>query len=959
MIDFIPGDPLNAEIEAATQGLADVTQQVEMAESVIDDTDAAIIVPIIEEIKEAEALCNEVSGVCIGEVEVAVSDAEDLIGRIKQKLKDELDSLLGDVYADMGQLGFDVPTDAELAYMEGTGRSVLPPNYGPGQVTLPGGTVVDPYPTNQIPPIAGECPEGYYLDSSDNLCKTGLPDSGTSVGGSGGEIDPIEPPQCPAGYHWEPDTTSDEPSGGIDNPMPMRNGRPLSVVPCEPAINEGYSEEYSQPFPGNEPDSLYQFPSLSPPTSSAQGLFVTEEIDGCHFRPPMTGSVTLHYAPGLHLIYDTNEGQLYAADNVPSGFVLWSSVTQTPGSGPGQPGGNGGGQCVPDTPIGKCRPEDVLCGEKVNPWEKFPHDEKKEDVCKQIEEAIDKAKDQTLSLGAFLHAVNAVGSTSTIGDAIINAITGGHEPIIGNLTRRFGEWLDTNVKEAANSTACGSPAFLNVAVRRAILRFVDKWTDTIPQQALESTEQISNTICQSKLPTGANADVAYLADEITKEIWECWHKAEGNHLAEAKKLMLAKRQRISAREADLLYRRKKIDFEEMRKRMRRDGVIDDDDMFDIRELNEYQTTATSLIAQMKRDVFDPEAVEKLKLDEDFDKKFPGEAEKLADAIGMRKEQLRNEWRAHWHNPSYSMAREFLHRFNDPDLPENIRFDETAMRELLKYDDWTPGHVDRMIANAYHPVTRTDVVKAFMIHGMSDDEFVKRFKKTGYTESDTRFYLEYYKKRRLISDRKGSGFPTLRTAVNAYARCELTENQFNDIARKIAIDDDQRDAAIEAARTARDVWERKQTIRTVKRPFILGIYDEQTARDMLNRVDTDAGCVNSLIEQWQRERLRRDKFLSASQLCQMYERGIITERDMVIALVRSGWEEADAMLITANCGAMVSEKLAKRARIEAEKAARQLKQQLKDQEKARRLAECGPPPCPKNRTQNGNLVGAGQ
>jgi hypothetical protein len=959
MDDFIPGDPMNAEVADATQGLAEVTQLINEAESVIDDTDAAIIVPVIEEIKDAEALCIEIEGVCIGEVEIAVSEAEELLGKVKGKITDDMDSLLGDIYSDMGLLGFDVPSSADLAYMEATGNNTplanepveeTGPRSEPG-LTSGSEVIIEPLLdcTPRMIPYGTPCPTGYVLISRnsphgfDQCVPAGcVPES-----------------ECPDGYHFEP-------SGEVETVVEMtpvamagRGPNPLSVLPCDPPVTNGWLEVYQPSMIAAEGGQFAHPPWLSANPAILNPPSVQECISGCHLRPPQTGERCFNLPANMQLYVRPSDGHLVAATYQPAGYERPVPRPQFQPPYPPGPIAVPGGNCVPDnTPIGKCPAPDVLC-KPEGEFPGFPSDDKSDDVCKEIEDAIKRLEERNFQFKDFIGwwSGNVLGLP--LADAIINAITGGSEPIFVALARRFVEWAQSTVSSASNSLACASPAMLQVTLKMAIMKFIQKWTDILPEQVLTATEQVSNTICQSRLPSGENADVAYLADQASTEMWECWQKAEGNHLAEAKKLMLSKRTRVSASQADLLYRRKKIEWEEMRKRMRAAGVVSDDDMFDIRELNEHQPTVTDIIAWMKRDVFDAEAVESLKLDEDFDKKFPGEAEKLADAIGLKKEHAKNSWRAHWHNPSYSMAREFLHRLNDPDLPENIRFDETAMRELLKYDDWVPGHIDRMIANAYHPVTRIDVVKAFMIHAMSEDEFVKRFKKTGYTEDDTRFYLEYYKKRRLINDRKSSGFPTFRTAVNSYARCELTERQFADISKKIAIDDDQRNNAIEAARTAREVWERKQTIRTVKRPYLLGIYDEQTARDELNRSDVDPACAASLIEQWNREKLRRDKFLSASQLCQMYERGIITETQMMLALVRSGWEENSAALIAANCGAMISEKIAKKARIESERQLKELRRIQREQEKARRLAECGPPPCPANRFQNGNLSGADQ
>lgn len=958
MTEFMPGDPLNSDIAANVAAVEPINQQLDIAESVIDETDAAIVVPVATDIKEAESVLEQASGTILGGIEIAVEQAEQLIGKLTGKIAQQLTDMMIDVYTNLTMLGIDVPTEEELAYEEANlnGPQILVPAATP---TLPPGVIPQaPSDGGPVPPIAGQCPDGYRLSVNDNMCYKVT----YTQGGSGSVPGPMPTPSdtrpCPPGYHFVPASTGDQNDGSSPIAMGGRGPNPLSVVPCDPPITSGWFENYSPSFPGVNSAYMNQFPSLNPPPAGHQGLIDTESVAGCHFRPPMNGNVTLHFDAGLFLVYDPTDGRLYASNVVQPGWVRWSSVQQTnPGDGNGDEQWTGG-ECVADEPaIGQCPSPDQLCGTETQ-WPEFPSDQINEDVCKQIEDAIKGLEGTSVDIAKFITMRAGFHSSSWVADAIINAITGGSEPILSGLTRRFAEWMQKTVKGVANSTACDSPAALTAWLKLALMRFIDHWTDIIPDAAIAATEHTVNSVCQYNLPTGPQADSAYLADTIDEKEWECWHKANGNLLGPAKKVLLSKRTTPTPNQLDLLFRREKIDYQAMKDGMREQGVIRDEDEFRIRDLNEWWPTASNIIPYMVRDVFDPEAVERGKLDEDFEKKFTGEAEKLADGAGIKKELMRYEWRRHWHIPSYTMGREWLFRFDDPSLPENLRFGKEEFRLMLKQDDWAPGYVDRMIEAAYHPINMSDATKAYMIHAIDEQELKKRLKHVGYSEDTSEFMKNYYKRRRELADKKGAGYPTMRSAVSAYARCELAENEFREIVDAVAITKEQGQIALRAADISRKMWERKQTIRTVKKPYLLGLYDEFQAREALEKAGTDAGCIRSLIEQWDREKLRRDKYLSASQLCQMYERGIITERDMVIALVRSGWDERDAVLITANCGAMVSEKLAKRARIESEKAARQLKQQLREQEKARRLAECGPPPCPANRNQNGNLSAVG-
>lgn len=933
---FIPGDPGNVTDIAGQLAFNEAADALQNAESVIDETDAAIVIPMIETVKDAEALCIELEGICAGEIATTLNDAEALIAKIRDKITKSLDSTMSEAYAYMDLLGIPIPTEQDLSHAEATGDYLGTAGFGQ--------TIGSVIPQIESAVYSGDASSVKTDQSQAAQPQQPQPPVASPlqiapplvIGGVfGGMGQGCETNGLTLGLGLYP--------GWNDLPLAVNNNVYQPVLYDEVVATGGGIPLNFSIYAICQPDSFCQFDTPPIPGNylgDTAPVWVVAPFNWVPYWMPGSGDSQVLFAPTIPAQASCTLNYAVIGQSVATGGEI-----SLPGTGPDTIHG------------GSCPIPDQLCGPD-RAWKNLPGANDNEDVCKEIEEAIRLLSGETLKIGDFIGMASGAHQASTVGDAIINAITGGHEPILGGLMNRFAKWLESAVKAGANTVNCKSPAMLNASVRQAIINFVQKWTNALPEQLIRETQQISNTICQSRIPSGSEADAAYLADTITKEEWECWQKAEGNHLGPATHVLDAKRERITARQADQLYRQKRIDHEEMAKRMREHGVIRDEDRFAIRDLNIHWPSASDTVRFMQRDVFDQNIVDTAKLDEDFEKKYTGKAVDYADALGIDEQLMRYHWRSHWHLPSYTMGREFLYRFNDPELPDTIRFTEDDFRAMLKQDDWAPGYIERMIAASYHPINRTDAIKSYMIHVSDDETFIDQLVKTGYNKENATFMQGYYKKRREINDRKTSGYPTLRTAANAYARCEMAENEFVDIVRDISIDQDQTTAAYKAARLSRQIWERKQAIRTIKRPYVLGLYDDIQVQQELADAQVDPSCVDALITQWQRERMRADKFLSAEKLCSMREKGIISAEQQVIALVRSHWSEEDAVLIAEECAYRLSEKAANRARILAEKAAREMEKRRKAIEKANRLAECGPPPCPANRTQSNPPVAAG-
>jgi len=568
-------------------------------------------------------------------------------------------------------------------------------------------------------------------------------------------------------------------------------------------------------------------------------------------------------------------------------------------------------------------------------------------TCEELKTVIDYYANLTPHISDWIKASAGGEKPSGIAATIAQALTGVPQAVIPNLINSFAKWFEGIVKTSVQSTNCDSGSLMPVAITQAIVNLIQLYTGAVPKQFTNTLNQVSNTICQSNIPDGGMADLAYLRGDINRELWECFHKAAGDPIGEYHKIMMAGRAKADPSQIDKLYRRKFIPAETYSQWMREAGVMKDEDRENIHNLNQAFPTLSDVQVMMNRDVANEKDVDWTKADELFKANYQGQIKDWYEANGVDEQLAKYQWRAHFHIPSYTMGQQMLFRLREDVVGPEHKFDREDMRKMLIQDDWHPAFIDRMIDTAYHAVTKTDAVRAFMVFSIDETELYSRFLDFGYTAESAEFYVKYHKQNRTIHMRRQSGYPTMRALTSSFARCEITNSQYRDTVAKIVISEEQEQNAIEASKIARDVYIRKQNIRAIRRPYVLGIIDDQEAFERMDAAGIDGECRDELLGIWQLDRLRRDKTLTASTLCDMISKGIIDANTYISALIRSGYSLHDANAMLLLCNAKLTEKQQKAAEALARRLAIEAEKQRKAMEKARKLAECGPPDCPKS------------
>jgi hypothetical protein len=568
------------------------------------------------------------------------------------------------------------------------------------------------------------------------------------------------------------------------------------------------------------------------------------------------------------------------------------------------------------------------------------------DVCEAIIQAIIKTKSSAPSIRKWIGMAFGSGGSGTLFDAITTAVLGTKEPIIASLVNRFATWIEKVVQQASKGVDCDRQALLPIIINQAALGVIEKWTGAIPDQVLKSLEHLSNTICQSQLPGGPEADNALLADAIDRKVWECWHKAAGNFLEPADKLLQSKRTRPDAIQVSQLHRRKQLTDDEYKKRIRGLGVIEEKDREAIYNLTQSWPGIEDVVRFLVRDVADPKIVERFKMDEDFADKWQGQLIDYAKAVGVPEELGKYYWRAHWHIPSYTQLSEMLHRLRPGRVAKALEVDEGAVEAALKQDDYLPFWVNRMMAISYRVITRTDAVRSFMLRVMKEEELKEVIQDEGYTAKDAQMLVDFYKAVRKRDEIKRSGLPTTKVLLNKFAAGYIAQDTFEAIVRDITLTPEEAQTVLDSAEKMTRIRHREAVVKGIKKQFCAGLIDEGEAQAELADANVPARHIGLLMDEWKYCIKATGKHAGAGQLCDWFKNGIIGAAQMTAALKRVGWSNDDATRITLTCQRRLilanqkeAQRILRQQQADAEKQAKAI-------EKARKkiCTPKKPPPC---------------
>lgn len=924
--DLLPGSDSGDTLPGSTPSLPMIRRELDEAENVAADIELHTRQAIREQISEAAKGVEAIKANLQGHIGNELDAADKVVSKLSDKIATRIANGLTNAYADAVRLGFDVPTIDQVQYGIATGDylgSVIGPGSGRDESEhfevkpLPQGGYTDDdtdehFDIRPLPP--GERrDDGYKQPPMDKGDGTGRP-----------VIPPVVVPQPPSGPWSRPNL-----GGG-------------TYVLCQDPASGHIVKVEGQSCPVGWRLACWDNEGNGVPGHISRD----NTIEGCRIlsipEPPVTGPPTQppQTQPPLP--------QCPVCEACPPDYNYfdWDGISPLPPNAVRV----GDRICIPHPGqyAEMCPIEiDPTCGTPA----KFPDIAAKpatDNYCRDLEDWLNENLANVPTIEQLLKTRFSGIGDSAIARQIAKAITGTDKPVVASLIDSFGKWLGEAAKSVVFSSSCDKVQLAPIASVNAIIKFLNQWFGIVPRAATQTLQQAENLVCQTVMPDQPSTDKAYLADEISKDLWRCWTELNGSVVEAAKIGPETLRTRPTSEQVSKLFRRQMITEDDFKTRMRQNGVLHDKDRQAIHDLTQDWPSLSDLTPMLVRDVWDEKTIDWTEVDRLFEDKYTDETKKYFDAIGLTKDVVKYYWRAHFHLPSFTMVSEMYHRFRH--LPEGdpLKTDLEKVKKLLIQDDWHPDWIDRMLAITFRPMRLIDIRTAYDMRILDDEGLKDKLRILGYSDADVDVTFAQWQRRRDIRDAKQGGFPSVQKLVTQYANCEIDDHTFRYQLSFVVESEQQEQKAVEAAQIARQSESNRRTIAGVSWQYRRGLITEDEASSQLAQQGIDPTCIPSLVRVWKSQAAKQPKQLTAASLCKMLEQGIISQGDFVTALIRIGYTAIDAQRIVQSCSIGLTQKEIRQANREANRLTRERKAADREAARLQRLAECGPPPCPKNR-----------
>lgn len=497
----------------------------------------------------------------------------------------------------------------------------------------------------------------------------------------------------------------------------------------------------------------------------------------------------------------------------------------------------------------------------------------------------------------------------------------------------FAELLHAGVEAVLNlagnawagsirNVECDKVTATTQSVRRMILHILNGILSGMFDKPIKSVRQFEDFNCPQGIPSQSELDNALMMGTMDVHEWECYTKANDNPLTTARKVLKSKKVKPGVAETLSLWLRRAISADEMVKRMRALGVVDDTDLRSFIKLTEFIPPYTDLVRMMVRDVEDDKIVSSEQLDRYFHEKFKGTLKEWAEAQGISEDAMLYIWRAHWDYPSFTQGLEMYHRLRPGVVDKDIEVTKDDLRRLLTINDMSPWWVDRMIAISFHPITRIDIVRGyragsygkqlgtggfvedegggFTAIGQAEKRMTELFQSVHYNLEDAHL-LAYIFAREWENSRKSKGRIQVKSAV-----CGLLQEGLIDSDAAVGqmtnagILEDEAKLAVEICEIK---WRAKAA--SAYRQSVLGSFKRgEISQGQATNMLIGAGVSRSAADQFVRgvipSRSNRQKALQASQLCKFRKQHLIDSGQMLSELLALGYPPNRASLIVRSC-----------------------------------------------------------
>lgn len=442
----------------------------------------------------------------------------------------------------------------------------------------------------------------------------------------------------------------------------------------------------------------------------------------------------------------------------------------------------------------------------------------------------------------------------------------------------------------------------------------------------------------TRLPTTADAQALWLAGYIDEPTRDCLTRCNGDYDYWQSLIALAKRVRPNPNELTALWMRKLIPEAQFNKQMLENGVKNKEDLENFKKLAISFPGLGDVISFLVRDVSDADLVKEFNLDADFEKKWQGDLIRYAEALGVTPELAKYYWRAHWKIPSPTQLFEMLHRLRPDRVPPNIATTPEQVKHALQQDDVAPFWVDRIMATSYRPINRTDAQRAYAIGAFNEAQLKSAFLDEGYNNEDADLMVRFSVRQNQVSRARKAGLPTGRELINRYVGGQISAEDLTTYLKDLGFTDQEAKDAIKWGGRKIRSNSNKEAIACLKKKYLAGLVGKEQAEAQLSQITGDKISAGIISDGWCKMMTSKGKELSAVQLCELYQRNLITGAVYQTSLVNLGYSIDRAKAIIALCTVKGEEKQAQATKRQLEDARRARERAKKEDEKKKKEDE---------------------
>lgn len=466
----------------------------------------------------------------------------------------------------------------------------------------------------------------------------------------------------------------------------------------------------------------------------------------------------------------------------------------------------------------------------------------------------------------------------------------------------------------------------------ALAEWLRKVTGFPPKSWLRRYELAVNALAPTDPPSIAETVGMYMGNEIDEQTLDTLIGAWDVCPQWMRKVVHAQRSRPDVRETILLWLRGHIDNFQYLEKMRSLGVLHDEDRIAFEKLAEWIPGPSDIISMMVKDVADMNVVNELGLDDEFELKWQGDLAKFGDAMGISKDVARLLWRAHWQNISPTMLYDMVARLRPGRVGDNLVVTDEMARHVLAINDYVPFWRDRLLAIAQHPLNLSDLKVIFRNGTIDAEELFQRFLDLHYEESSAVILTKHYEIDKVRYERSVAGLPTAREYINAFVAGYIPVAELQRRLQEMKWSDQRVQSALGGAYEKRRLAGIKRDLNLVKKSYVRFRMLPEEARGRLVDLDLDAETIEYNMSAWDIERESKYKTISASQACQMVNRGIVDVPGYLRLLSRLGFSPTELGNVADLCFAQNAEKSAKAAKQARKEAEAENRRIVKEAEK---------------------------